>query len=250
MRLIFVLAFILATCASDDVAKEMDIARADHAKALANLKESMLAEIDKRAEEIRNGGLSAERKVSALDEIKDQRDQFSREDKLPTSPHLKTAVETYKGRVDELLGRLDAAYGRAIDAYTKAKDDARAKALLAERKSTILGEGHELVGDWWYDGTNSVGMLEKWTITKIRSTWSVTGRYYTGDGRRLLGTCTGRDYQFEDGMLKCKQIWSKKPDQNWPQGHPLGFKVDPNDPEALTMLTSAKTPFRLVKNRR
>jgi hypothetical protein len=236
---------------TDDAGTALDAARREYQAAQKQAKDALLAEFDKKAAEVRKGSLAADKKVSVLEAILQEREQFVLEETLPTSVLMKAAVAEYKRRMDPVLSKLDAAYVKAIDTVMKAGDNERAKALVKERKAAILGEGHELVGDWWLDGKDGAGFLERWTIAKSKGgAWSVTGRYYSGDGKRLVGECIGRDMHFEDGTLTCRQIWLTKPDPNWKSGNPLTFKAEGAEAEQLTLGTTFENPMRLVRKRK
>ncbi len=219
---------------TDDVAQRLDEAKRAHAAALKKAKEALLAQFDKTADAARAGNLATDKKLAALDALKKERAAFEQTAAAPAGPAMKTAAADYRRAADAALDLLNAEFIKAVEAYTKAKDDARATVTERERKAAVIGDGFELVGEWQMDGKNSEGMVERWTIAKVKGQWSVAGRYFAGAGNRALGQCVGRDCQFAKGALSCTQVFTVKPNQKWGNGTVLTFTPESADPERLT----------------
>jgi Skp family chaperone for outer membrane proteins len=230
-----ILAFSLTSRAQEDeIARDLEKVRSERTAALKKAKGDLLAEFDKKSEEIRESKIAVEKKVAMLDTLKKEREEFEAQDKLPNSAVLKAALTEYKRTLELWLEKLDAAFAKAIDAYTKAKDDARAKVLVKDRKIAIVGEGHELVGEWYLDPIGS-DIVQRWTVNKVKGQWQVSVRYLSAKNQRQLGEGVGREVQYQDGGLTFRNVLLKSPDPKWPRSLLCSLKVESSDPVQLLL---------------
>src|ERR1700749_2535015 len=88
-------------------------------------------------------------------------------------------------------------------------------AWVADR-AAAADDGSELLGAW-QGKSGAGGLQENWTIARDHGQWSVAGTF-TKDGQEV-GSFRGQDIRFDQGALRFRQEYVKKPQANWTDGN-------------------------------
>jgi hypothetical protein len=222
----------------DPIEQDLKGAVEKHQTAVLAAKNALLSRFDKAIAEARsNESLSEKERSAAIEELRTTRVAFDAGGAVPADPGLKSAVVEYQRAVDGATADLDAAYAKAIEALQRQGDEARAAQIQKDRSAAVLGEGHELVGDWTLaNGENKWGLIEIWKIRKTKGSWSVNREFHRGEPTAGRGSSTvSKGCRFSDGSLQFFEHWIDKPFRDYVTGDEVTIQVAGDDRDELEM---------------